>query len=347
MPKSHHQKPHSVAVDSSWLNLILNSADFTIISTDKSGIIRSANHGALERLGYDPLELIGIYTPAILHDATEVVLRAKELSDELEEVIEPGFDVFVAKARHGIVDENEWSYIRKDGSRFTVFLSVTALMDDEGHIEGYLGIGRDISIQKSMENKIEVQKEALEQTNRELTEANKLLHEMIQTDPLTHLLNRRGLHNCFEHEIERIKRTPAPLSMLLMDLDHFKQYNDEFGHLGGDQLLEKLSIMLKEHLRTNDCVARFGGEEFLFLLPQTDELTSVKIAERYRVLIKNMDSLNRPVTASFGVSTLLTVDKAESIIIQFDRMMEQADKAMYASKSDGRNRVKHFSDINK
>jgi diguanylate cyclase (GGDEF)-like protein/PAS domain S-box-containing protein len=345
MSKSLQTSPHNISVDSSWLNLILDSADFTIISTDAKGIIRSANQGALERLGYNPVDLIGIHTPALIHDKDEVAARAKVLSEELGKEVVPGFDVFKAKACLGITDENEWSYIRKDGSRFPVILSVTALKDDDGHIEGYLCIGRDISLRRAMERKIELQKDALEQANAELTEANQRLNEMIQTDPLTDLLNRRGFHKCFDQEVQRLKRQQAPLSMLLMDLDYFKQYNDQYGHLEGDHLLENLSAVLKTHIRVIDYVARFGGEEFIFLLPQTDEVTSIQIAERYRKLVEEMSEVKRPITASFGVSTILEVNDNESIAIQFDRMLEQADQAMYKSKENGRNKVTHFSSI--
>jgi len=137
MTKLQQSRPHNISVDNSLLNLILDSADLTIISTDEKGIIRSANQGALERLGYNPVDLIGIHSPALFHDKDEVVARAKVLSVELGKEIMPGFDVFIAKASLGITDENEWSYISKDGSPFTVLLSVTALKDDDGHIEGY------------------------------------------------------------------------------------------------------------------------------------------------------------------------------------------------------------------
>ena len=123
---------------------ILDSANFSIISTDTDGLIQSFNRGAEQMLGYTEAEL-AYKTPAILHEPTEVVARAKELSEELEQEIEPGFDVFAAKARLGLADENEWTYVRKDGSRFPVLLSVTALRNASGEITGFLGIGSDIT----------------------------------------------------------------------------------------------------------------------------------------------------------------------------------------------------------
>ncbi|WP_086768271.1 PAS domain S-box protein [Nostoc sp. 106C] len=127
---------------------ILNSANYTIISTTAEGIIQTFNAAAERWLGYTAHEVVGKTTPAIIHDSDEIVRVAQELSQELGVTIEPGFEVFVAKARRGQVHEREWTYIRKDGSRFPVLLSVTALRDAKNNITGFLGIGNDISDRK-------------------------------------------------------------------------------------------------------------------------------------------------------------------------------------------------------
>lgn len=345
MPNKHTDSKQDTTADIRWLSFMLDSAEFTIISTDCDGIIRSFNHDAVERLGYQPDELIGKHTPAIIHDQNEVIARAAQLSKELGQDIQPGFEVFVVKARMGIADENEWTYIRKDGSTFSVLLSITALKDEQDNIEGFLGIGRDISIHKAMESQIQQQQIELARANQELREANARLKEITQIDPLTELLNRRGLYVRLEQELERIKRHAEPLSMLLLDIDYFKRYNDQYGHLEGDRLLKELSGLLRKHTRAIDSVARFGGEEFLFLLPQTDMETSIQIAERYRALIEEMDFDNHSITASFGVSTMNSLPKDATAATMFDRLMEQADKAMYFSKEHGRNQVKHFNNL--
>ncbi|BAZ51388.1 PAS/PAC sensor hybrid histidine kinase [Nostoc sp. NIES-4103] len=131
---------------------ILDSANYTIISTTPDGIILTFNTAASRWLGYAVTEVVGKVTPAIIHDWDEIVKVAQELSEELGVTIEPGFEVFVAKARRGQIDEREWSYIRKDGSRFPVLLSVTALRDTENNITGFLGIGSDISKRKATES---------------------------------------------------------------------------------------------------------------------------------------------------------------------------------------------------
>jgi PAS domain S-box-containing protein len=135
-------------------NAILNSANYTIISTDTDGTIKTFNRAAQQYLGYSPEEVVGKVTPAIIHDPLEVGQRAEVLFQELGVRIEPGFEVFVARARRGIADENEWTYIRKDGSRLPVLLSVTALYDSDGNINGFLGIGQDISDRKKAEKEL-------------------------------------------------------------------------------------------------------------------------------------------------------------------------------------------------
>ena len=130
---------------------ILDSANFTIIATDTDGVISVFNEGAQRMLGYTSDEVVGKLTPAVIHVPSEVVARARVLSAELGKEIEPGFEVFVVKTRDGMPDENEWTYVRKDGSCFPVLLSVTALVDKSGAICGYLGIGYDITERKRIE----------------------------------------------------------------------------------------------------------------------------------------------------------------------------------------------------
>ncbi|NJO80752.1 MAG: PAS domain S-box protein [Cyanobacteria bacterium RM1_2_2] len=124
---------------------ILNSANYSIVSTATDGTILTFNAAAEQWLGYTAVEVVGKTTPVLIHDRDEILQRAQDLSEALGEPIEPGFEVFVARARRGEVDEQKWSYIRKDGSRFPVLLSITALRDEHGQITGFLGIGSDIS----------------------------------------------------------------------------------------------------------------------------------------------------------------------------------------------------------
>jgi diguanylate cyclase (GGDEF)-like protein/PAS domain S-box-containing protein len=139
---------------SAWQQAVLEGADYSIISTDITGTIVSFNAASQRMLGYTADEIIGKTTPAIFHDPDEVRMRAIELSNELGEPIEPGFDLFVAKARRGQAEEREWTFLHKDGSRFPVRLSIAPLHGANGAIEGFIGIAADLSEQKQAQARL-------------------------------------------------------------------------------------------------------------------------------------------------------------------------------------------------
>jgi len=143
---------------------ILDSAKLSIISTDANGIIQTFNAAAQQMLGYSERELIGRATPEIFHDRDEITQRAIKLSEELGTHIRSGFEVFVAKARSGIADEQQWTYISKNGKRFPVLLTMTALHDQHDEIIGFVAIARDISRQQEAEEEISRFKTTLDMT---------------------------------------------------------------------------------------------------------------------------------------------------------------------------------------
>ncbi|MBP8979648.1 MAG: PAS domain S-box protein [Syntrophobacterales bacterium] len=143
---------------------VLDGANYSIISTGPDGTIKTFNAAAERWLGWRAEELIGRHTPAVFHDPEEIRLRAAELSRELGTDIPPGFEVFVAKTRLGIPDEQEWTYIRKDRSRFPVSLSVTVLQSADGEITGFLGIGSDITARRQAEEELRKLSQAVKQS---------------------------------------------------------------------------------------------------------------------------------------------------------------------------------------
>ncbi len=143
---------------------ILDSAKLSIISTDEYGVIQTFNAAAQQMLGYSERELIGRATPEIFHDRDEIAQRAIQLSEELGQHIRPGFEVFVAKARIGIADEQQWTYLSKNGKRFPVLLTMTALHDRHDRIIGFVAIARDISRQQEAEEEISRFKTTLDMT---------------------------------------------------------------------------------------------------------------------------------------------------------------------------------------
>ncbi len=158
---------------------ILDNAAYAIISTQPDGIITSFNPAAERMLGYTAVEMVGLQTPAIIHEPSEVVARAQELSVELGEEIAPGFEVFVAKSRQNMPNEYEWTYIRKDGTRFPVILSATALRNAAGVIIGFLGMAMDISERKQSEAALKQAKKTAEKANAAKSEfLSSMSHEL-------------------------------------------------------------------------------------------------------------------------------------------------------------------------
>ncbi len=147
---------------STFQKAMLDNAGHAIISATPDGIIRLFNPAAESLLGYRADELVGKQTPAVFHDPEEVAARARLFSAELGVTIEPGFEVFVEKARRGLPNEHEWTYIRKDGTRLTVLLNITALRNADGHITSFLGVASDITPLKIVERELLSAKEAAE-----------------------------------------------------------------------------------------------------------------------------------------------------------------------------------------
>lgn len=177
----------TVARLSDWRQAVVDSAQYSMISTDTRGVIVSFNAAAERMLGYRADEMIGLATPERFHDAVEVSLRAAELRRELGEPIEPGFEAFVARARRGETEEREWTYVRKDGSRFPVRLSISALHAPDGHIEGFLSIAADLSAHKAAETALLESRRALIERNDNLRVINQLsnrIHASLELDDI-------------------------------------------------------------------------------------------------------------------------------------------------------------------
>lgn len=156
------------------------------------------------------------------------------------------------------------------------------------------------------------------------------------TDPLTGLLNRRYIEERLEEEVKRSNRHGFPMSFMMLDVDHFKSFNDQFGHPAGDEALKLVGNVIRDTLRSADVAARFGGEEFAILLPQTVGEEAAMIAERIRRNIEETDFHYRKVTMSIGVASC-SADLCSS-----ENIVSAADRALYEAKREGRNRVKTY-----
>lgn len=179
---------------------------------------------------------------------------------------------------------------------------------------------------------------ALEKQQKTLLEVNEKLEKLATHDPLTGLKNRRAFAEKLDEEWSRARRYGTPLSIVMLDVDKFKLYNDSFGHPAGDEVLRRVARVLGGAVRVTDFLARYGGEEFVLILPNTDADGAMILAQRLRAQIENATWKERPVTASLGVSTLAPIHKAAADLLQ------AADGALYQSKERGRNRVTHTRD---
>jgi len=167
-----------------------------------------------------------------------------------------------------------------------------------------------------------------------LDEARKQIIEIAITDGLTGLYNRRHLSVRFEEEIQRSLRLGKTLSCILSDIDRFKPINDNFGHLAGDVVLKDIATLMHDAVRAYDIVGRFGGDEFLVILPDTEIAAALEFAERLRVAVKEKVAPDgRPITMSFGVTSLPEGNET------LHDMLKRADERLYEAKAGGRDRV--------
>jgi diguanylate cyclase (GGDEF)-like protein len=180
---------------------------------------------------------------------------------------------------------------------------------------------------------------SLERANRQLKEANEKLLKMSVTDDRTNLLNDRYLRRRLTEEFKRAQRYGSPLSVIMLDLDHFKQINDKYGHDCGDQVLRGFGRLVTENAREIDIVGRFGGEEFLVILPNTDGIRAVIVAERVRRAAEEHVYAYKEFLVRITVSAGIASYPANREVRTEDELLKAADRALYRAKGISRNKV--------
>ena len=230
------------------------------------------------------------------------------------------------------------------GDHWIPIIFVTGKADDESVEEGIEAGGDDYLIKPVSRIILNAKIRAMERIQTMRTEMEKLNHELkllSQVDGLSQLLNRRAFTEKAVEQWRLSTRTKEPFTMVLLDIDHFKLYNDRYGHPQGDECIRQVSAVLRECVsRPGDIVARYGGEEFIAFLPNTPEAGAVHICERIRVAVENLQikhgssSISPFVTVSIGASTANYTTATD-----LDKQIEYADKALYEAKSAGRNRA--------
>ena len=301
---------------------LFQSAPLSLIATDRDGLITAMNLAAEKLSGYSQDELVGTASMTMLHDDHELDARAQDLiPDTAHPAVHDGFDVLVAKASEGQAEEQEWIYVRKDGSRIPVALALRALTSEIGEVTGYVATAMDITEQKQMLARIT---------------------HMANHDHLTKLAGRSLLQENTAQAVERARRYGTRVAVFVIDLDQFKRINDSLGHANGDKLLIEIAGRLRRAVRSSDTVARIGGDEFVVVMPDIMSLADVEqcglnLVQQVAPVIR-LEEHQVHITASVGACVY------PDFATDAKHLLKRADSAMYASKEDGRNQCKIFTE---
>lgn len=211
--------------------------------------------------------------------------------------------------------------------RLVPFIFLSAKADLEDKVEGWMMVVGDYMTKP-------VEPVELIARVKSVLARHSLYEEMINYDHLTGLMSRRNLESKMAYELARIKRFGREFSVVMLDIDHFKNLNDTYGHAFGDEVLKEVAQTLKDSIREVDFVGRMGGEEFVIAMPETDNETGVAIAERVRASVEELKFKDDvKVTISGGVATA-----PQDGLVQSD-LLKVADEALYRAKNNGRNRI--------
>lgn len=232
---------------------------------------------------------------------------------------------------------------RKDGSEIWVEDHGSYVHDEQGGLKYHEGILRDITERKQAEDDLYRAKDSLETAHREMQELLTHAQLLARTDGLTGLYNFRYFFELASYEFAAAIRYRRPLSIIIFDTDKLKQVNDTLGHVAGDKMLMRVAQAASLQVRSVDALARYGGDEFVVLLPQTNAQQAFPVAERIRMSVADLqietekDPLT--VTLSIGIAELCSDPMDQNL----EAIVQRADKALYAAKTAGRNRTVIFT----
>jgi len=236
--------------------------------------------------------------------------------------------VFAGQLFNGL----EWTYQHPEGRNLYLLSYIFPQRRGDGEIIGAVCTTIDITERKALEQQTEQQK-------HELEIANTKLKTLATLDGLTGLYNHRAFQERLEEEMLYSLRQNIPMSLAMIDVDKFKDFNDTFGHPLGDEALQNVARLLEENIQAGDFVARYGGEEFAVIMRNANLDGSLILAERIRAGIETAPWKQRGVTVSIGVSTVTPAIASRADLI------DQADKSLYMSKRNGRNRITHAAEL--
>jgi two-component system cell cycle response regulator len=283
---------------------LFENVPIACFTVDIEGSIREWNLAAQQLYGYTKEEvLFQPFYAKVFHGAS-----ASKMHEILQRVIQ-------GSVMAGIESEDYDS----EGNLHYVLRSVFPIRNPNREVVGAIVSVVDVTYRIEYENQLKA--------------LNQKLQSLAVTDGLTGLHNHRAFQDYLEEQFQVAMRNKQPLAVILMDVDHFKQYNDTYGHQAGDEVLRQVAQILSAHVREGDFVARYGGEEFVVVLPRTDSESAVAVAERLREAVQSAEWRLRPVTGSFGVACIRPDMETRQELI------EAADQALYQAKKNGRNRV--------
>lgn len=292
---------------------------------DAAGTITLANPEAERLFGFGPGELVGRGIEALLPDDIRDAHEAHRRRFAEHPEGRPMGHRRDLRAR------------RADGTVFPAEIGLKAVETAAGlHVVCTVV---DLTERKRVEGR-------LSQQAAQLEEANERLRELATTDSLTTLWNRRAFLEQLDIRLEQSVRAARPMSVLILDVDHFKPYNDQYGHLAGDEVLQGAARVLRDRARRSDFLARIGGEEFGVILDEADRAGAVRAAEHLREAVEGTRWPRRPITVSIGAATVQfpqAVPRPDSP--PRSQVLSLADQALYYSKERGRNRVTHIADL--
>ncbi len=304
---------------SNLLNEYKRAVDISNIvsKTNPKGIITYVNDKFCEISGYKEHELIGKPHNIIRHPSMDPS-AFKDLWDTIKS----------KRPWHGVVTN-----MRKDGKKYVVDSTVIPILDVDGDIIEYIAVRHDITELEDTKEQLRNINEAMKHKVEELYSMTSILEKQASLDSLTGIYNRMKFEEIFSQELKNVNNNDQKLSMILFDIDHFKDINDTYGHQVGDDILKEITELISKNIKIQDTFARWGGEEFVILLPGTSLDGAVMFAEKLRVLIKQYQFTEvGNMTTSFGVGTYEEYENKATFF-------EKVDKALYLAKTRGRNRV--------
>lgn len=294
-----------------WLSVMLKSIGDAVIATNAAGKVEYINMAAERLTGYSLKEAAALTFNEVF------CVRDENSGAPITDILD--------RAVSGKGVEREMVLVSKDEREIPIESNATPILDEEDRIIGYVIISRDITPRKRAE---EEKKLLIEELRR-----------LSAIDGLTGLYNRRALMETLEREVVRAARYDAGLSLIICDLDFFKEINDTHGHTVGDRALVMVSEAFREEARKVDILGRYGGDEFMIVLPETSLDGARDFAERLRRRVSEMKLVPRLKSTKMSLSIGVTCYRKDGDTL--DAFVKRADDALYVSKREGRNRVSY------